>query len=444
MTFDQWKEDSDIRVAFDWFMQFIKPENWMSRKTQIENYLRLVHETKYQPIPLTSPTARISYDKDQIAWFLYLADAYLSHPTDYDFAQGARVIPQIKTFGRFIELLDRIEGIHEYLMKKLNNVHTNADSLFFELLVALTYKRNKWKKVALIPESPQKKSPDIFVDKKNNKWFVECKRLAKSSVYSLKERKKWLDMWEPLSRYLQAFEKSIILNINFHVELNTLDDSFVYDNLVQKLNLVVTNGVIIDNNTWTVSMKLVDLKRIKESLLKNYIKFPSSSFATLVTGEHLPNVGFTAIFLGKMSDHDPTYIKEISFVSCARWDCDAEDAILKKARDIRKHLSDATNQLPDNKPSIIHIGIESLDGAAVEDERFVRILNTVSFWNSNKKDIHWIYCHIFDPQVLPDKNWDFGETVLWFSKNNALNAPLKSKRLIDLENTSSRDGVFWH
>ncbi|MCK4252516.1 hypothetical protein KAX97_13795 [candidate division WOR-3 bacterium] len=443
MTFEHWEEDSHVRAAFDWFMQFIKPEEWSSRKTKIENYLHSVHETKLQPVPLTSSSTRVSFNQDQLGWCLYLADAYLTHPKDYDFSQGARVIPQIKALGRFIELLDSVEGVHEYIFKKFNNIHTNADSLFFELLVALTYKRNSWNKVALIPESPPAKSPDIFVSNGNDEWFIECKKLAKSSQYSLKERQKWLKMWEPLSSFLQANKKSIILDIVFHVELQTLDDSFVTENLIPKLRFVVTKGVVIDNKTWTVSTKFVDLEKIRNNLSKSYVKIPSSSLAYLITGEHLPSAGFTCVFLGKPSAIHPTYLESIDFISCARWNCDAEEAILKKARDIRRQLSDATDQLPDDKPSIIHVGIESHDGGVVEDERFLKILNTVSFWDSNKKDIQWIYCHMFDPQVPPDENWDFGETVLYFSKENASEAPLKKHNLVELENMRISDGFFW-
>jgi len=443
MTSGHWEEDGHIRAAFDWFMQFIKPEEWSSRKTQIENYLRSVHETKSQPVPLSSSSTRVSFNQDQIAWYLYLADAYLTHPQDYDFSQGARVIPQIKTFGRFVELLNSVEGIHDYILKKINNIHTNADSLFFELLVALTYKRNNWNKVTFIPESPPAKSPDIFVSDGNDEWFIECKKLAKSSQYSLDEREKWLHMWEPLNVFLRGHKKSIIFDIVFHVELKTLDDSYVYNNLTPKLKFVITNGVVIDNNIWKVSIKFVDLATIRRKLARSYVKIPSSSLATLVTGEHLPSAGFTCVFLGKPSPIHPTYLEDIDFISCARWNCDAEEAILKKARDIRKQLSDATNQLPDNKASIIHVGVESHDGPIVEDERFLRILNTVSFWDSNQKDIQWIYCHIFDPQVPPDENWDFGETVLHFSKQNALEAPLKNHNLVDLENMRISDGVFW-
>ena len=443
MTTDHWEEDGHVRAAFDWFMQFFKPEQWRSRKTQIEDYIHSVHETKSQPVPLTSSSTRVSFNQDQIAWYLYLADAYLTHPKDYDFSQGARVIPQIKTLGRFVDILDSIENIHEYLSKKINNIHTNADSLFFELLVALTYKRNNWSKVVFIPESPPSKSPDIFASDGNDEWFIECKKLAKSSQYSLDEREKWLLMWRPLSGFLRDNKKSIILDIVFHVELKTLDDSFVYNTLIPKLKFVVTDGVVVDNEVWKVSAKFVDLGAIRKKLTKSYVKIPSSSLASLVTGEHLPSVGFTCVFLGKPSPIHPTYLDDIDFISCARWYCDAEEAILKKARDIRAQLSDATSQLPDNKASIIHVGVESHDGPIVEDERFSRILNTVSFWDSNNKDIQWIYCHIFDPQVPPDENWDFGETVLCFSKQNALEAPLKNHNLVDLENMRFSDGVFW-
>jgi len=118
MTSDHWEEDGHVRASFDWFMQFIKPEEWSSRKTQIENYLHSVHETKSQPVALTSSSTRVSFNQDQIAWYLYLAEAYLTHQKDYDFSQGTRVIPQIQTFGRFVELSDSVEGVHEYLTNK--------------------------------------------------------------------------------------------------------------------------------------------------------------------------------------------------------------------------------------------------------------------------------------------------------------------------------------
>ena len=443
MTSEHWQEDRHVRVAFNWFMQFIKPEDWRSRKTKIEDYLSSVHETKIHSVPLSFSSTRLSFDKDQIAWFLYLADAYLSHPQDYDFPQGARVIPQIKTLGRFVELLDNVQGIQNYLSKRLNNIHSSADSLLFELLVALTYKRNNWKTVSLIPESPPAKSPDIFVSNGNQEWYIECKKLSKSSQYSLDERDKWLHLWEPLSNYLQENKKSIIFDLVFHVELKTLDNAFISDILIPKLKFVTTNGVVIDDKTCTVRVKFVDLETVRKKIAESYIKITSSSLGALVTGEYFPSVDFTCVLHGKPSPLHPTYLDEIDFISCARWSCDANAAILKKARDIRRQLADATDQLPNNKASIIHLGIESHDGPIVEDERFKRIINTVSFWNSKNKDLQWIYCHIFDPQAPPDKNWDFGETCLIFSKQNVSDSPLNDYNLVALKNMDTSNGVFW-
>ena len=88
------------------------------------------------------------------------------------------------------------------------------------------------------------------------------------------------------------------------------------------------------------------------------------------------------------------------------------------------------SKIPHDKPSIIHVGLESHDGAIVEDERFLKIIDTVFWWDSKGKDLKWIYCHIFDPQVPPDGNWDFGETVLPFSKQDILVIHVTLRKLL--------------
>lgn len=443
MSFPTWKEDIQLRASFDWFMQFVTPKAWSIRKSRIDKFLKKIHSVRERQIPLTSDSSRIVFEKDQFAWYLYLIEAYLTHPEDYEFSQGARVVPIAKTFGRFINLLESLEGVHERVKKVARNNGLSVDSLFFEILVALAYRRNGWEKVKFIPEKPPNKTPDLHVLTEKKELFVECKRLSKSSQYSIKEREKWLQMWDPLARYLQGKKKSIILEIVFHRELQLFDKLFLEKELVPKLELVAMEGVIIDNPEWTVTIKYVDLKRIKKSLEESSTKIISSTFAHLVTGGHESSHGFTCVMSGKPSLYHPTYIDDIEFVSCAKWKSDSEESIAKKARDIKSHLVDATKQLPIDKPSIIHVGLESHDGAIIEDERFLKILGTTLWWDPKGKEINWIFCHIFDPHVPPDDNWDFGESVLPFSRENSSETPLGNPDLVDLEGVRVNDGVFW-
>jgi hypothetical protein len=70
---------------------------------------------------------------------------------------------------------------------------------------------------------------------------------------------------------------------------------------------------------------------------------------------------------------NPSYIDEVSFLVSAKWDCDSEAAIERKARDILELLAKAVQQLPTTEPCIVHFGIEALDGDKVEAARLDRI-----------------------------------------------------------------------
>lgn len=106
-------------------------------------------------------------------------------------------------------------------------------------------------------------------------------------------------------------------------------------------------------------------------------------------------------------------------------------------------MSEANSQLPKGKPGIIHIGLESHDGFIVEDERFKKNVSNTMWFDPKGKNLNWFYCHIFDPTVPPDDNWDFGETVLHFSKNNPLKEPLVHRAVALPRTAEMYDGVFW-
>ena len=103
----------------------------------------------------------------------------------------------------------------------------------------------------------------------------------------------------------------------------------------------------------------------------------------LIAGYRDPNRGFTSVVLGKSgrfgeSRANNKYFTSMDFAAGAFWYCDAEQSIDKKARDITEHLAKAVKQLPENKKSVIHVGLETLGGVLVENKRYERIFNKVT------------------------------------------------------------------
>lgn len=438
-----WTEDPDVRAAYDWFEEIIGHDSWMHRRAKIEKYLDRAFANRSRPIPLTDPSCRVLFEKDLFAWYMYLADAYLTNPLGYEFEQGARVIPVFKALGRALDQLETIQGIRARARRLSVTTSSDPDGHIFEILVALAYKRNGWNHVALIPESNNRRTPDIIVKNGKVQWLVECKRMAKDSSYSRNERLKWLRMYPLLGQYLAACRRSLIIDIVFHVELDMLDDHFLADNLLPKLDLICCPCLLVDNNVWTVHIDFVDYAKVKQRLRECNVKLYSASMRELIMKESDSRRGYTLMVLGAPSKIAKTYISDIQFAAGVVWSCDAESTVQKKARYIRRQLAKATRQLPKGHPGVVHIGLESLDGIEVERERYKRIVDTVINFDATPKNLQWVYCHIFDPRVPPDKCWDFGETVYYFGRENPLPEPLQWRSVVLPPSVEVHDGADW-
>ena len=217
----------------------------------------------------------------------------------------------------------------------------------------------------------------------------------------------------------------------------------VIPKLIPKIKLVGSKGILIEDNIWTVSVNFVDFLRINEHMTKYSVKVPSSSLIELVFNSYEPGRGYSPIIMARPSLTKRGYVDSIGFAAGIVWSCDAKEAINKKSRHILRHLSEATSQLPSGVPGIVHIGLESHDGAIIEDERFRRIVSNTAFFESGNKFLDWIYCHIYDPKVPPDNNWDFGETVIHFSSDRDIEEPLEHRSSVLPRDAKTWDGVFW-
>jgi hypothetical protein len=417
------EEERALRRIHNWFLEPIGKEKWERRKEAIEDHLESIH-TPFSTLPIDARLASMSVETDRMGWYLYLLEAALNHPEKAEPTQGARIIPTFQRLGNDFDLLETIGGIEQKRARLLTVEADNPDSGLFEILVGLLWKRNAWSNVAFVPEAPPHRRPDLQAEFGDAKWAIECKRLAKSSEYSLAEREKWLRMWRPLSDLLRSRGHSVLLDIVFHVELSTLADDFLTDKLADKLASLISPRTVFSDNIWDVTVAPVDLAAARKHLQRNYVKYPSQQLCELVAGRRDPNRGFTSVVGGNIvrigsGRGNNRFLDTMDFAAGSFWHCDAERSIERKARDIRTRLSEAISQLPDNTPSVVHIGLETLDGVLVEAKRYERILDTVRNFDPKGKDVRWVYCHLYQSYAPPDRGWFFDETVYFFSKTTS-------------------------
>jgi hypothetical protein len=440
--------DPDVERALAWFLSFTDALDWEKRTARIEAQLEAVLEPChsrtdaqiYQPVSIAD---------DRIGWYLYLADTALHAPLKYEPIQGARILPIFKRLGADLDLVVRIRGVEDRVIRMLTSERRQPDSALFELLVALIWSRNGWKVVELLDERPPEKRPDIRAQEGSDEWFIECKRLQKSSDYSENEREKWLRMWVKLRDFLIDRRISAIFDIVFHVELDTLPDDFLLDQLSGKLPLVRLPCEIVSNDTWEVSARPIDYAAAQKHLNKYMVKYPSEQLNELIGGHRDPNQGFTAAVEGRVvqlgeGGGNNRFLDELSFAVGAFWSCDADRAVGRKARDIRRHLAESLRQLPKSGKGVVHIALETLDGTIVEAERYARIVNSLYKFDALDKDLQWVYCHLFQSYAPPHECWVIDETVYYFGRFLGSGVePLAKRSAIVPDNTDSEAGVHW-
>lgn len=293
------EESEALQHAFNWFLEPLDSKEWQRRKSRIEDHIESI--LRIHPSgAIAPPPSSISVQSDQIGWYLYLIETYLTDITKYEPTAGARILPTFVRLGSHIELLTQIGGVEARRDRLLRDPGGNPDSGLFELLVALLWKRNDWPVVQLVPETSVEKRPDIRIQSKSAEWAAECKRLSQSSDYSVAERRKWLTMWRALRELLVRQGWAYVFEIVFHVPLETLPDDFLHRELVEKLPIIVSPCTIISNEICEVGVYPVNMEAARRHLEKNFVKLPSDQLNELVAGYRDPNRGFTCVVGGKM------------------------------------------------------------------------------------------------------------------------------------------------
>ncbi|THF53451.1 hypothetical protein E6C50_04410 [Flavobacterium supellecticarium] len=421
-------EDQDLKSTLEWFLSFMSEAHWMNRKKKIEDFLRFKPKSDTAPL---SQMQFLSVKDDRIGWYLYLVDSLLNDIVKYEPIQGARIVPIFKRFGIDLELLKRIEGVEDKIKKLLKKEKAQADAILFELLTALIWAKNSWE-VKFLPEA-NTKTPDIFAQKGDDYWYVECKRLSQNSEYSIKEREKWLKMLNTIKSELVF--NNILLEVVFHVELNTLSDNFLFEQLSGKLSEMATSSKDISNEIWDVRVSFVNIEAINQHLKNYYVKNGSNQLKYLIGGKK-SDTGFSAGIDGKLFSIGENlwvnlYIDSISHAFGVSWKCDASSSIETKARSIWNQVKSATDQFPIGSKAAIHVGLETLDGTEVEQVRFEKIRNSMMSFDIKDKNVKVLYCHFFQSYAPVDQIYVIDETISrFFAETPLRNYPLEHDFLI--------------
>lgn len=435
-------DDEDITSAWKWFLSFISEAEWTKRKAAIESKISVPFKDGMPQANSSSETIVLAVKDDLIGWYLYLIDMIINQPHKYEFFQGARVLPIFKSLGMHLDTAKQIGGIEKRIKDLIRKRQSEADAILFEILTALLWARNGYK-VSFIEEAKNGKTPDIGATKNGKTWNIECKRQSKTADYTYRETAKRQRMISKIS--FELLKRNILLDITFHVELEPLPDEFLKDLLEHKLPLAIP-GRIISNDQIDIDLSFVDIDAINHYLESHSVKYGSAILNSLVGKKPIDNNAFTCSLYAQLfrvgeGDVNNLFVREVSYAYGVYWHCDAKEAIWAKARDIKNQVYSAMQQFNSNETGVIHIGMETFDGPAVEMARLEKINTTIAGIDPTSTNVKWIFCHFFQAYSPPDECWAFDETVRSLSPLSKQDCPLKNWYMIIPENSDTASDI---
>lgn len=431
-----WPDDPDLRKGVEWLLSFVAPDDWKKRRFAVLQ--RFVDSIAGGG---SSGKGRFFDERDQIAWYLFLGQAFLEHPTIYDFIYGSRVIPVITSIGRNLELLQGVGGVDARVRRMVGPDKGQPNACLFELLVAAAYCRSG-AKVSFREERPGvAKTYDLDVSLGDTTWVVECKRLE-GGEYTETERTRARELWLPIAHAFHTRGLNVICTIDFLIELDAAPDEY----LARKAREWLDAGGLLPL-TWSdeVSvgrLELLNLGPLQALLATDDVAMNSSRMHELLTGRYKQNAYIISSLLVKAADN-PLYVNSCDAGCVFDWDSKSEAAIDKKARDILKRLADGCAQLPHGLPGIVHIGFEAVDGFDVEAVRHEKVMQSVSQFDPGDKALEYVYVHWFAPESPPDTAMAFDETCHWQAVRPTRPRPLASGFLVLPGDAESRNGMHW-
>lgn len=412
--------DAMLRAGIAPFFAQITPAEWEKRRGLILDHLNVPQEN------FGLEKARsIRVQKDEIAWYLFLCEQTLDDPLCTDIAQSQRILPFFVGIGERMQYASKVKGLERKIKETLKDYKTDPDGLIFEILVALSYAAKGWD-VELIEENSLFKSPDMVVRKGKREYFVECKRQSRRGTYSEKERSQFLRLWDAATPVLVANRQWIFIKATFHSEVSTLQTDFLAKILTNALPLGRSEKLIHDSTDATIHARLIDRQAVQHHIEEFSVKVPSPMLNSLIGGDWAPdNSDVTVVqcvkqgeIIGCEAPVLATYVDEIAWACGITRKFDSDVSISKKARDVTKLLSKAVTQVPVDKPSIIHIAAETLEGKDVEHRRTEKVMSEMQSFLT-EKPVFVVRFHRFQPNSRTDMLYEFDETVDTFQRRNA-------------------------
>lgn len=395
---------------------------WAKRRTVFVERIR----AKESKIDLKMPIEPQLFvpPEDDIDWYILAAE--LSHDFQYsDCAYSSRQIyPYAMTIGAFAELIRKIPNVEGVIDKMLAN-NSKPETQIFELLTASFYLKNGYE-VSFIPENSidwpdgkTKRSPDLLVKAGDMEMYVECKRAGKQTKYSQAEEEAWGSIWSHLNRHMLEVAPWSIVDLTFHDQVSDV----TADGVIRVVDLAMKGGAgKAREGSISAVISDIDRARLKRHYRRNSVRPNSPQHELLVFGDmdsnekrSIATIAESIVRPGASDDFLNIFVEDVANCVAAQWRCDHAISLERRSRHFKGLANDGITQIPPDKPGIVHVWYETVEGIGIEEMRRAKNIDNLSAFDASRTSVLGVLMHGVNYYPFED-NYEWAETVQYFAR----------------------------
>lgn len=362
--------------------------------------------------------------EDDIDWYILVAELAYDVPYSDCAYSSRRIYPYSMAIGAFSQQLQEISNVGRVLDKMLAN-NSQPETQLFELLTASFYLKNGYA-VSFVPENSiiwpdgkTKKSPDLLVKAGEIEMYVECKRADKQTKYSQEEENAWDSIWRALSLHMLKVAPWSIVDLTFHDQLAEV----TVDDVIRAVDLAIgKKSVKVRDGSISAEIRNINRTGLKRHYRSNAVRPNSPQHELLVFGDidsnekrSIATIASSIVRPGAPEVILNIFVEDVANCVAAQWRCEHQVSLERRSRHFKSLVNNAISQIPPDKPGVVHVWYETVEGINIEELRGNKNFENISAFDATGTSVLAVLIHGIN-YYPTEENFDWAETVQDFSR----------------------------
>lgn len=438
-TGQDWRNES-ILSLLSWLESHVDGNNWAKRLASTRARFERARDSWVR-----DDSGPLHDGHDLMAWYAFQARAFACPEERHNYfgPEGFRIAPVFTRLAQVRSDLESVGQVGERIEALMapNNAQPDAD--LFELLVAAAYRRYGWPTVEFVNRQPGvAMTADLAVAHGRRKYAVECKRV-RNSQYEREE----VAQVERLARQVHALARRtgqwLSVSIRFGEEPRNLPDDFLARAVEECLSSTPEEALWGDGVS-AVMVQHIDPHLLRAVLVHDNVFYRSSRIVELLTGSYLHGVEYSMRADWEPAQDMPLYASAVNHASVVAWRVEAPAAETAKSRHFRTIVGQAADQLPGDRPGVVHVGYESVGNNAMDRRRHEANARQMRSFDPRGTNLRWVYASYWAPEhtTRRTESWAVSETQAHHRiGRHRLSQPLPGQLMLD--DRRGQPGAHW-